>query len=188
MGASVCIWSLETGRMVAELKDPKFFASAAAIEKGCGWSRDAQVEAADATGDGSGSGSGRGVFALLTRPGTEDIITLHAPKSYAIIKSWTCDTLDAQGIRWSPDGRWLALWDAASMGYKAQVYTADGHLFRTYHGDYFRDELRGLGVKRLEWEPQGMWLALASWEQGVTLLDTRKVCGAGRETELLRDV
>ena len=169
MGASVCVWSLDTGRMVAELKDPKFFGSAGAIVKGCGWSRDGQAESA-------GSGSDRGVFALLTRPGAQDIITLYAGKEFTVIKSWTCDTLDAQGIKWSPDGRWLALWDAASMGYKAQVYTADGHCFRTYHGDYFNDELRGLGVKRVEWEPNGMWLALASWEQGVTLLDTRKVC------------
>jgi len=170
MGASVCVWSLDTGRMVAELKDPKFFGSAGAIVKGCGWSRDGQAESA-------GSGSDRGVFALLTRPGAQDIITLYAGKEFTVIKSWTCDTLDAQGIKWSSDGRWLALWDAASMGYKVQVYTADGHCFRTYNGDYFNDELKGLGVKRVEWEPNGMWLALASWEQGITLLDTRKVCG-----------
>lgn len=165
--------------MVAEFKDPKFFGSAAAIAKGCGWSRDGGDRWAEAAGtgggDGSGEGGGRGVFALLTRPGTEDVITLYASKSYSVIKSWTCDTLDAQGIKWSPNGRWLVLWDAASMGYKVQVYTADGYLFRTYNGDYFNDDLRGLGVKRVEWEPNGTWLALASWEQGITLLDTRKV-------------
>jgi hypothetical protein len=61
--------------------------------------------------------------------------------------------VDAQGLKWSPDGRWLAVWDSASSGYKVFIYTPDGHLYRTYTGT--ENGFNGLGVKIIEWSPKG---------------------------------
>ena len=146
--AQVTIWSLWTGRSV-EIKDPKFAA------KGHGRHKN---------------------FALLSRPSAHDVVTIHAPQSYSVLRTFTPPTTDAQGLKWSPDGRWLALWDTSSMGYKVFIYTADGNLYRTYAGDYFEDDLKGLGVKTLEWSPNGDFLAIAGFEKSIKLLSTRTVC------------
>ena len=145
--AQLTVWSLWTGRSV-EIKDPKFAA------KGHGRLKN---------------------FALLSRSGTLDIITLHAQRSYEVLKSFSPPTVDAQGLKWSPDGKWLAVWDTASTGYKVFIYTADGHLYRSYAGDYFDDEFKGLGVKTIEWSPNGDFLAIGGYEQFITLLSTRTV-------------
>lgn len=145
--AQVTVWSLWTGRSV-EIKDPKFAA------KGHGRHKN---------------------FALLSRPGTQDIVTIHAQRSYNVLKSFAPPTVDAQGLKWSPDGKWLAVWDTASTGYKVFIYTADGNLYRSYAGDYFDDDLQGLGVKTIEWSPTGDFLAVGGYEKTITLLSTRTV-------------
>jgi WD40 repeat protein len=175
MGANVCVWSLETGRMIAEWRDPKFFASGAVIARGCAWSGDA--------GDGMSSGGRRrGILALMTRAGPQDTLTLYSPQEYAIIKSCTLPTVDAQGIKWSPDGRWLAVWDAAGMGYEVLVYTADGNLFRTYEGEQKDEEMPGLGVKNVAWESSGIYLAVSGWDGSVIFLNTRTVSFMSRKS------
>lgn len=151
-GSKATVWSLWTGKSV-EIKDPKF------SRKGYGRST-----------------TGRnGVFAILTRPGAQDTVSLHVPGNYGVIKSFAPQTVDAQGLQWSPDGRWLAIWDAPSTGYKVFIYTADGNLYRTYQGDCFDDELKGLGVKAIEWSPNGDFLIVAGFQKMITLLGTRTV-------------
>ena len=151
-GSKVTAWSLWTGKST-EVKDPKF------ARRGYGRS---------ATGR-------NGIFAILTRPAAQDVVSLHVPGSYALIKSFTPQTSDAQGLRWSPDGKWLAIWDTPSAGYKVLIYTADGNLFRTFNGDYFDDDLKGLGIKSIEWSPNGDFLILAGFEKTLTMLGTRTV-------------
>ena len=34
----------------------------------------------------------------------------------------------------SADGKWLVIWESASQGHALFVYTADGHLFKTWNG------------------------------------------------------
>ncbi|OCK74239.1 WD40 repeat-like protein [Lepidopterella palustris CBS 459.81] len=147
-GAKVTIWSLASGRSV-EIKDPKF-----------------------STVKGYGYRLKTGIFALLSRPAGQDIVTLHAPGTYFVLKTITLASVDAQGLRWSPDGRWLVVWDAPSSGYRVLVYTADGHLFRMYSGER-EGEVCGLGVKCVEWTPRGDGLAIGGWDKRVTLLSTR---------------
>jgi len=148
-GIKVKIWSLSTSRSV-EIRDPKL------------------------TAKGHGYRPRTGHFALLTRPAAHDIITLHAPRSYKLIDSFTVATVDAQGLKWSPDGRWLAVWDSASSGYKVFIYTPDGHLYRTYTGDR-ENGFNGLGVKIIEWSPQGKYLAIGGHDNRITLLSTTTV-------------
>jgi len=85
------------------------------------------------------------------------------------------ETLDAQGISWSPDGKWLAVVESASQGHKILFYTADGHLFKTWKGPKpcsheEKDVDCGAGVKMVEWSQDGRYLGVGDFSQKVTLL------------------
>ncbi|OCL06078.1 WD40 repeat-like protein, partial [Glonium stellatum] len=147
-GAKVTVWSLVNGRSV-EIRDPKF-----------------------SSAKGYGYRPKTGMFALLSRPGGRDIVTLHAPGTYSVLKTLTLATVDAQGLKWSPDGRWFTVWDSPSTGYKIFIYTADGHLYRMYSGEQ-QGEINGLGIKSVEWSPRGDFLAIGGYDKRVTLLGTR---------------
>ncbi|KKK21649.1 hypothetical protein ARAM_005503 [Aspergillus rambellii] len=92
-------------------------------------------------------------FAVLLKPEAADILTIHEFRSYELIGREVLPTVDAQGLKWSPDGRWIAVWDAASAGTKVLIFTADGQVFRTYTGPPESDGSFDLGVKGIEWSP-----------------------------------
>jgi WD40 repeat protein len=147
-GSKVTVWLLQTRRTI-EIRHPKF-----------------------ASAKGFGYRSNGGVFALLSRPGAQDVLTLHTPGAYALMTTTMLPTTDAQGLKWSVDGRWIAVWDTPSIGYKIYIYTADGYLYRTYSGDT-AEALQGLGVKSLEWSPGGDCIAIGGHDRRVTLLSSR---------------
>lgn len=148
-GTKVTVWSVASGRSV-EIKDPKF------PTKGFAYS------------------PRTGLFTILSRPGPQDIITLHAPSTYSVINTILLASSDAQGFKWSPDGRWLVVWDTPSCGTKTCIYTADGHLYRVYTGDGGEDDIH-LGVKSVEWSRDGGFLAVGGHDSRVVLLNTRTV-------------
>ena len=159
------LWNVESGRAV-EIKSPKF----ATAKCGYGYR--------PCFGSGSEPDSGHTstrLFALLSRVDAQDILLLLAVPSYALVKNVVLPTTDAQGIKWSPDGRWLLIWEAASLGYKIYVYTADGNLYRAYGGRDVGDGENVLGVKSVEWSPKGDILAIGDYAKRVTLLNTRTV-------------
>jgi WD40 repeat protein len=98
-------------------------------------------------------------FAILTRNGTHDVVSIHQNTTYRISSQFTLPTVDAQGLKWSPCGRWLAVWDSPAVGYRVLVYTADGHLYRTHE-----KPCEGLGVKTVEWSPSGDFLTIGSYD------------------------
>lgn len=101
---------------------------------------------------------------------------LYAPAAgYALIKTLELPTVDAQGMKWSRGGKWLAVWDTPSLGYKVHIYTAGGQLYRTYSGDYYDDGMVGLGLRTIEWSPNGEFCAIGGWDDSVTLLRTTTV-------------
>lgn len=117
-------------------------------------------------------------LAILLKPETSDILTVHEPRSYELVNKAVLSTVDAQGLKWSPDGKWIAIWDIASAGTKVLLFTADGQLFRTYTGGV--DETFDLGVKQIEWSPaseQGICdtLAVGKINGNIDLLRTRTV-------------
>lgn len=114
-------------------------------------------------------------LALLTRHGGKDVISLHARESYEVTRSWYPDTVDAQGLSWSPDGRWLVVWESSAQGHKALAYTADGHLFKTWNGptQMSEDEVDtalGAGVKLFDWAKNGTNVAVGDYSRRVGIL------------------
>ena len=92
-------------------------------------------------------------FAIILKPDANDLLTIHEFRSYELVGRAILPTVDAQGLKWSPDGRWIAIWDAASTGTKVLIYTADGQPFRTYTGPPELDDTVDLGVKNIQWSP-----------------------------------
>lgn len=145
----VTIWSLITNRGV-EIRDPK------------------------TTLHGYDYRSNTGHLAILTRSTAHDTVMLLNPGSHDLFNTFDPATVEAQGLRWSPDGQWLAVWDATSSGYKVLIYTADGHLFKTYRGGQDAHNI-GLGVKSSKWSPETELLAIGDYNERVTLLGKNTV-------------
>jgi len=119
-------------------------------------------------------------LAILLKPETSDLLTVHEPRSYELVNKTVLSTIDAQGLKWSPDGKWIAVWDIASAGTKVLIFTADGQLYRTYTGPSGVDDSFDLGVKQIEWSPashQGTCeiLAVGKVNGNIDLLRTRTV-------------
>ncbi|KAL4956004.1 WD40-repeat-containing domain protein [Aspergillus filifer] len=119
-----------------------------------------------------------GQLAILLKPETTDLLTVHEFQSYELIGRELLPTVDAQGLKWSPDGRWIAVWEAASAGTKVLIFTADGQLFRTYTGLPESDDSFDLGVRGIEWSPavhggSSQVLAVGKVDGIVDLLGTR---------------
>jgi WD40 repeat protein len=144
--AKVTVWNIKTGRTV-DIRDPKF-----------------------PTG-GHEYRPNSEVLAILTKSAVQDTLTIHAPRSYRVIKAAALPTSDAQGLKWSPDGMWIAVWDTDTAGQKVFVYTADGNLYRTHTGD----DDQGLGVQCIEWSPDSRYLAISGYDHKVTLLSAKTV-------------
>ncbi|KAL6707485.1 hypothetical protein ACN47E_004055 [Coniothyrium glycines] len=162
--AAVKIWNLRSGRSV-EIRDPKFIG-----KENRGWGLKPASEQPGQTRAG-------GVVALLCRTSGADVLLLLAPHTYTTLNRIELHTTDAAGIKWSRDGRWLAVWDAPSAGYKLCIYTADGHLYRTITREPLDDAsewaIEGLGIKSVEWCPGNAWLAVGGWDRRVRILSTR---------------
>lgn len=147
-GFKIQIWSLTTKRAI-EVKDPKLVPACYSYRPTTGH------------------------WALLTRPGARDTLMIMAPSTYEILTTVELTTVDACGVEYSPDGNWLAVWDTASFGYRMLLLTADGHLFKTYS---MTDDELNLGVRCVEWSPDGECLAVGDYDGRVTILDKKSVC------------
>lgn len=122
-----------------------------------------------------------GQLAALLKPDASDILTIHEYRSYKLLNRAVLPTVDAQGLKWSPDGKWIAVWELASAGTKVLIFTADGQLFRTYTGPSGVDDAFDLGVKQIEWSPApgeeatSHILAVGKVSGNIDLLRTRTV-------------
>lgn len=128
-------------------------------------------------------------LALLTRTGGKDVISVHEKNSYKVLRSWNPESVDAQLITWSPDGKWLLVVESASQGHKLLVHTADGHLFKTWKGPRpigieEADLEFGAGIKMMEWARNGRHLAVGDFTDAITILSVP----AFTETMRLRHV
>ncbi|KAI0199668.1 hypothetical protein F4808DRAFT_451289 [Astrocystis sublimbata] len=144
-----------------EINNPKFFNAAAASR-------------------GYSFRPGTRHLALLTRTTGKDMVSIHPAGTRELQRSWCPDTVDAQGLAWTPDGRWLVVWDSPAHGTRVLLCTHDGHVFRDWRGDIsssaFGDmDQYGPGVKLLAFSPNGRYTAVTAGSNRISILNDRLV-------------
>lgn len=157
-GLKFSVFDLATGRTV-EISNPKFHQAAVASR-------------------GFALRPGSAHLAILTRVAGKDIVGIQHPKTREVLRSWQPDTVDAQGLVWTPDGRWLVMWESAAQGHKILFYTPDGHLFKTWSGPSpveAEDEHYdlGAGVRVCQLSPDGARMAVCDYTRTVRVIDTK---------------
>lgn len=160
MGLKLTIFNLTTAKAV-EISNPKFSTPATASN---GFSLRPVTKH----------------LAVMTRTAGKDMISIHDAAARQIQRSWYPDTVDAQGLRWSPDGRWLIVWESDGHGHKVVFYTADGNTFKTWTGPAtpppeYRDFPLGPGVKLQQFSADARYLAIGDHSRGVCILDMTSV-------------
>lgn len=100
-------------------------------------------------------------FSLLTRSNAQDYVSVFASSDNNSDQAVTFspNTLDAQGMQWSPRGQpLLVIWDSASYGFQVSFFTALGHHLRQLDLSSPPIDLRvappfedDLGVSKLQW-------------------------------------
>lgn len=155
-GLKLAIFDLSTSKAV-ELTSPKFFQSTSAT-RGLSLRPDTAH------------------LALLTRVGGKDLVSIHHPTTRQIQRSWYPDTTDAQGLVWTPDGRWLLLWESPAHGHRLLLYTADGQHFRSLGPSTLSPEPDAdlePGIKLCRLSPNAEWCAVCDHSRGVAILGTQ---------------
>nr|CAB3267764.1 WD repeat-containing protein WRAP73 [Phallusia mammillata] len=95
----------------------------------------------------------------------KDCVSVFAVDSWQLMNLFETDTEDLSGLKWSPDGRVICVWDHC-LWYKILIYTMDGRCLSTYKAYEW-----ALGVKRAVWSPTSQFLAVGSYDQKVRLLN-----------------
>ncbi|KAI5299399.1 hypothetical protein KEM56_003278 [Ascosphaera pollenicola] len=125
-------------------------------------------------------------LALLTKQDTSDLLTVFTPATYNPIGSTKLPTIDAQGVEWSPDGAWLAVWDVAALGTKVVLLTAEGGFYNTYTGDDDDAELKRSeeadekiggysGVSQITWSNDSRFLALGMADGRIEIINATRL-------------
>ncbi|KAK6079964.1 WD40 domain-containing protein [Seiridium cupressi] len=114
-------------------------------------------------------------LALLTRTLGKDTVSIHAPDSREVQRSWSPDTVDAQGLSWAPDGKWLVMWESASQGHRVLFFTPDGHKYRDWSGPLHpaSDDVHtrlAAGVKLVVFSPDSRYLAIGDYGRCISVL------------------
>ncbi|KAI0166680.1 hypothetical protein GGR57DRAFT_447548 [Xylariaceae sp. FL1272] len=117
-------------------------------------------------------------LALLIRVSGKDIISIHAAETREAQRSWSPDTSDAQGIAWTPDGKWLVVWESSAHGNRVLFYTPDGHMFKDWRGGHPQPAIDdmdrfGTGVKTIGFTQNGRYTAVANGSDAICVLNDR---------------
>ncbi|KAK5116497.1 hypothetical protein LTR62_008046 [Meristemomyces frigidus] len=112
------------------------------------------------------------ILATLFRVAAEDVLSIHFVEQSKSMPKATLPSADAQDLSWSPDGRWLAVLDTPTASVNVLFYTPDGHFYRSYTDTSCVDD-RGLGIKAIVWSYDCRKVALARYDGGVVLLNTK---------------
>lgn len=154
-GIKLSIFNLASSKIV-EISNPKFYTATSAVR---GFSFRPHTHH----------------LALLTRASGKDTVSIHAPESREVQRSWNPDTVDAQGLSWSPDGKWLTVWESASQGHRVTFYTSDGHKYIDWTGslpdasDDMHNRL-GAGVKLVAFSTNSQYLAIGDYDRCISVI------------------
>ncbi|KAL7626995.1 hypothetical protein AAE478_003771 [Parahypoxylon ruwenzoriense] len=161
----VCIWSpfgikltlvnFASSKAV-EVANPKFY-NAATATRGCSFRASTHH------------------LALLTRTAGKDMISIHSPGTREIERSWYPDSIDAQGVTWTPDGRWLVVWESSAQASRVLFFTSDGHVFKDWrapltHAPGDMGLQHSAGVRTVALSPDGRHAAIANGSTWICIL------------------
>jgi hypothetical protein len=132
----------------------------------------------------------REMVALLVRRDCTDVVLVFsagrlAHESDPLI-AFPTRTNDASSVHWSPDERFIAVKEG-SLEYKVHVFSVFGHLQATLAIESDEQTMSsgieagtsatvagGLGVRDVQWSPDGRWLALSDFKDHVRFVETRR--------------
>ncbi|KAG0088003.1 WD repeat-containing protein wrap73 [Podila epicladia] len=134
-------------------------------------------------GAGGGGGGGGYAFsvradlqyvAMVERRDCKDYVAIHATEHFwtrpAIHSFVVPELMDVEGVLWSPDGRYLVMWENPKMDYKVVVYSMDGRC----HGVYQAQDVGSvsglagpvfMGVKSVCWHPGSKLFVVGGYDQ-----------------------
>ncbi|KAI8617294.1 WD40-repeat-containing domain protein [Chytriomyces sp. MP71] len=103
-------------------------------------------------------------FALAERKECKDTVSIYDCEDWTLLKHFPVDTSDLEDIAWSPDGRFIAVWECL-LEYKMLIYSPDGRLITSYSAYE-----PGLGIKSAAWSPSSQFLAIGSYDDKCRLI------------------
>ncbi|MCO5573516.1 hypothetical protein L7F22_027287 [Adiantum nelumboides] len=139
-------------------------------------------------------------IAFLTKQDGNDFVTIlksckkvldEDSSEWCVIQEFSAKTSDSCGIFWSPDERYLAVWEGI-LEYKIQFFSLFGHLQATYAieadlpttmlpstlptnaGSLMSHSAAGLGVRELGWSPKGNFIVAGDYYGRIRLIETRE--------------
>ncbi|KAF9941924.1 WD repeat-containing protein wrap73 [Modicella reniformis] len=133
-------------------------------------------------------------LAIVTRNGREcrDHVSIYATENYwtkppiftfGIATESSGGIKDAEGIVWSPDGRYLVVWENPVIEFKIAVFSMDGRCVGSYVATQDSESFNngahqilsfgggGMGVKSVCWHPRSKLLALGGYDQKIRMLN-----------------
>ncbi|KAJ3319035.1 WD repeat-containing protein wrap73 [Boothiomyces sp. JEL0866] len=89
--------------------------------------------------------------------------------SFSDYQRFPTESSDLEDLKWSPDGRFIAVWTSLSQ-YHLYIYYPDGRLVTDYSAYD-----NGLGIKSAAWSPSGQVLAIGSFDEKVAIIHHNEV-------------
>ncbi|TPX54644.1 hypothetical protein SeMB42_g00189 [Synchytrium endobioticum] len=104
-------------------------------------------------------------LAVAERRDCKEYVGIYDCDDWTMLKHFPIETNDLEDISWSPDGRFLAIWETC-IEYKVLLYYPDGRVISA-----FTPCSMGLGIKTVKWSPSSQFLAVGGYDQRVRLLN-----------------
>ena len=108
-------------------------------------------------------------MALAERREGKDHVSIFDCQKWELLKNFVVDTKDLAGLKWSPNGNVLCVWDSC-VTYKILLYAMDGHCISSYSAFSEISEF-SLGIKCVSWSPTGQFLAIGSFDEKLRILN-----------------
>lgn len=102
-------------------------------------------------------------FCLAERMESKEYLSIFECSDWTLSKRFPVETNDLTDLCWSPDGRFIAVWESF-LDYKVFLYRPDGRIAGSYSAYD-----NGLGIKRVTWSPSGQFLAVGSFDEKVVV-------------------
>lgn len=104
----------------------------------------------------------------MQRTDCKEYVSLISSSNWSLQSRVAVPTQDLADLAWAPDSRCFAVWDTL-LTYKLLIYSSEGIRLATYSA--YQD---ALGIRTVQWSPNGNLLAVGSHDQVLCLLSSEK--------------